>query len=780
LKAIPLVRSSIGGAAAPPLVRQLAPQTKKEANRLANYTLGLKLGQGARGAVYAATRFDMPDAAFAVKFVPSQYYDGEDALLMSLNHPNVLPILESFRIPRRDGKPGEELCYVLPLCSNGDLCCYCANFEGGVLTEEAFWRALLLLATGLDYLHSKNIIHSDIKPQNILLHGVDDMMLADFGTAREHVGAEGVGEIVGTIAYMSPETFESFTVSEQADMWSLGATFFTALSGPGKCVFGIKDGNAERAAAAKIVKSGGRWVPPELPPGPHLSDELRSIVRQMLDYDPALRPTPSQLLLRPLVREARVRADAFANPAAPTTALGLARAQTVANALAQCGWSSSPLSHRELDDLATAFKLLSSLSARSQELVRARKLPLGHMPRSAFCHVLNAASLRGLLSDDLLNVLEVGHHTGVVSWQDFVAGVAALETRSGGDHEGHLVAAFRAFGSDGAGKLTRTELEDFFIAVGLEPPEGFSTLPDTSLFVSSVFRAIDKDGSGTLSMEEFQLLVANSKPCSVCSKIQTLSEYAEHFAECKARVFRERAVELNVDARVAALFEPVSHVDGKRREVAPPSDNATLIVDRLFLGNQWSATGDAFIKANKIRAIVNVARSEAHTLSEEERAALGVDEVRSEDVFDVVDVDASEQLARAADAVHELLTRRDDASGNVLVHCVQGISRSAATVIAYFVRHRGMTLVEAAALVRGKRFVSYPNLSFWKSLRTFELEKRGVTTVPEAALQLHGTVVLLGDRAAEAVAAAGTPLAKSGSLPEPTGARLQRYVSHMQ
>ena len=68
-------------------------------NRLAEYTLGVRLGGGAFGQVFAASRRGTPDAAFAIKLVRKDKYDAEDVVLRGLNHPNVVPCLESFLAP---------------------------------------------------------------------------------------------------------------------------------------------------------------------------------------------------------------------------------------------------------------------------------------------------------------------------------------------------------------------------------------------------------------------------------------------------------------------------------------------------------------------------------------------------------------------------------------------------------------------------------------------------------------------------------------------------------
>jgi dual specificity phosphatase 12 len=256
--------------------------------------------------------------------------------------------------------------------------------------------------------------------------------------------------------------------------------------------------------------------------------------------------------------------------------------------------------------------------------------------------------------------------------------------------------------------------------------------------VAALFRSFDKGGSGVITRAEFEAALASTKPCAICAVDVKKTDYGDHYNECRARVFRERAAALApaVSAEVAALFEPSSHLGGVVL-VDRSTENAVLVAPRLFLGNQWAATGDAFLVPNRVRGIVNCAAREAATLPPERRAELGVLEVRLEDILDIDDVDYSALIVRASDHVKELLAAHAD--GAVLVHCVQGVSRSATVVTAFLVRHAGMSLLDAAALVRRARWQAMPNRAFWRALRNIELDARGgASSVPaEAVEQLH-------------------------------------------
>ncbi len=209
--------------------------------RLGPYEIVAALGAGGMGEVYRArdttlgrdVALKVLPAAFAADADRVARFQREAHTLAALNHPHIVTI---FSIEEHDDMPfmtmelieGSTLDKVIP--------------DGG-LALARFFDIAIALADALSAAHRKHIIHRDLKPTNVMVTDEGRVKVLDFGLARAvdadaiglredvtHLGT-GVGTIVGTMPYMSPEQIEAGPLDHRTDVFSLGVMLYELLTG---------------------------------------------------------------------------------------------------------------------------------------------------------------------------------------------------------------------------------------------------------------------------------------------------------------------------------------------------------------------------------------------------------------------------------------------------------------------------------------------------------------------------------------------------------------------
>lgn len=157
---------------------------------------------------------------------------------------------------------------IMQYCENGS----CTSMAGR-MEEDDIIKFLHDVSAGLEYLHDHNIIHQDIKPDNIMLDDNCNFMVTDFGISVSANGSvyDSQGMSGGTRAYMGPERFEGTTVPA-SDMWSLGASMVELITG-----------NPPYGDHGGLLQAQGEALP-QLPSD--LQPEVRSMILSCLHPDP--------------------------------------------------------------------------------------------------------------------------------------------------------------------------------------------------------------------------------------------------------------------------------------------------------------------------------------------------------------------------------------------------------------------------------------------------------------------------------------------------------------
>jgi serine/threonine protein kinase len=250
----------------------------------ANYELETEVGRGGMGVVYCA-RDKRLKREIAIKILPPelsfradirQRFLREAETAAQLNHPNIVPI---YTVEEKD-----NLVYFVMAYIKGDNLGQRLQQHGPIPPVEVR-RILREVGDALAYAHHRNVIHRDIKPDNIIIdEETGRAMVTDFGIARALTDSgdsrlTATGMAIGTPAYMSPEqSAGDRAIDGRSDLYSLGVVGYQMLCGQPPFVANNTPSMLVKHLSEKPVPVDERW--PDLPP------DLARAVMICLEKDP--------------------------------------------------------------------------------------------------------------------------------------------------------------------------------------------------------------------------------------------------------------------------------------------------------------------------------------------------------------------------------------------------------------------------------------------------------------------------------------------------------------
>ncbi|KAL4235214.1 Serine/threonine-protein kinase Nek4 [Mactra antiquata] len=251
------------------------------------YKICKLLGEGGFGKVFLIEEIADPSVKQALKIMDlTKMDDGEMKLalqeiqlLSSLDHQHVLSYVTCFR-------QDTNLCIVTEYCPNGDLSDYIENQHGNKLEEDRLIEWFRQIASAVEYLHSKNIIHRDLKVQNVFLDANMDCKLGDLGIARILNSTTDFAQTqIGTLHYMSPEIFMGIPYNFKTDIWSLAIVIYelATLEKPFDALF-----------LPGLIYKVTRGQTPDMPTG--YRPEFGTLLSKMMEKDPDDRPSASDII----------------------------------------------------------------------------------------------------------------------------------------------------------------------------------------------------------------------------------------------------------------------------------------------------------------------------------------------------------------------------------------------------------------------------------------------------------------------------------------------------
>lgn len=192
-----------------------------------------KLGQGSFGLVIRATsKISGKDCAMKIikkKNISSQVEEelmaNELNLLKDLSHPNIMEVTEILH--------DKNHWYIaMEVLEGGEL--FDRISEKDTYTEADVVNIIKQVLEACNYMHQKNVVHRDLKPQNVMMKAkdsFDNIKITDLGFACTYDPKQGLNLRLGTPYYMAPELFKKQKYNSKVDIWSIGVIAFQLMTG---------------------------------------------------------------------------------------------------------------------------------------------------------------------------------------------------------------------------------------------------------------------------------------------------------------------------------------------------------------------------------------------------------------------------------------------------------------------------------------------------------------------------------------------------------------------
>lgn len=267
-----------------------------------------KIGQGASGGVYIAHAVNSSNKVVAIKQMNLEQQPKKELIINEIlvmkgsRHPNIVNYIDSYLLKG-------ELWVVMEYMEGGSLTEIVTH---SVMSEGQIGAVCRETLKGLKFLHSKGVIHRDIKSDNILLNTEGNIKMTDFGFCAQ------INEInlkrttmVGTPYWMAPEVVSRKEYGPKVDIWSLGIMIIEMIEGEPPYL------NETPLRALYLIATNGT---PRLKEPEALSNDIKKLLARCLQVDPVKRATAEKLLedkfilesddvstLAPLVKIARMK-----------------------------------------------------------------------------------------------------------------------------------------------------------------------------------------------------------------------------------------------------------------------------------------------------------------------------------------------------------------------------------------------------------------------------------------------------------------------------------------
>ncbi|KAG9454951.1 hypothetical protein H6P81_007855 [Aristolochia fimbriata] len=445
----------------------------------ATYSMGKELGRGQFGVTHLVTHKGTGEQ-FACKTIAKRKLhnndDKEDVRreVQIMHHlagqPNIVELKGVY-----EDKHSVHL--VMELCAGGEL--FDRIIAKGHYTERAAATLFRTIVRIVHTCHSKGVIHRDLKPENfLLLSKAEDAPLkaTDFGLSVFFNEGERFHDIVGSAYYIAPEVLKR-DYGPEVDIWSIGVMLYILLAGVPPFWAESESGIFNAILKGNIDFTGEPW--------PSISPGAKELVRRMLQKEPKLRITASEVLNHPWIKE---DGDAPDTPIDGSVLDKLKQFRAMnkfkkvaLRVIAGC------LSEEEIMGLKAEFK---NMDSDNNGTITLEELKQGLAKQGT--------KLSHYEVEQLMEAADADGN-GNIDYDEFITATMHLK---GTDREDHLYTAFQYFDKDNSGFITMEELEQALKEYGMQDDRD----------IKEIISEVDGDNDGRINYDEFAAMMRKGQP----------------------------------------------------------------------------------------------------------------------------------------------------------------------------------------------------------------------------------------------------------------------------
>ena len=441
------------------------------------YTLKSELGSGSYGRVVSAIHNQTHESR-AIKIINKLTIKSDETrskimneveILKNLDHPNIVKLYEFH-------EDDTNLYLVMELCTGGEL--LDSIISNGNFDEAQAVLYLKQILSAVVYLHSLNIVHRDLKLENLLIEHSrsSNIKIIDFGASCSFVPGKFLDYRIGTLNYLAPEVIRK-KYTERCDVWSCGVILYVLLSGK------LPFSNKAKAETVKLIQvgeydiEGGVWE--------SISSDAKDLVVSMLEVNPVKRLTAAGAFAHPWLQNCSqppIKANLLQIVSQnlksfnETSKLQRAVIRFIASQL---------LTASEKGDFINIFKTLDS-----DAVGKISEAELRTHWRNIFNEELSEEEAHQIM------IRIDTDRSGFIEYSEFL--VAAMDRKKLLSPE-HLEAVFQAFDSDKNGKISAAELKNVL---------DYQQNLDISVY-ANLIKEVDQNGDGCVDYREFKIMMTS-------------------------------------------------------------------------------------------------------------------------------------------------------------------------------------------------------------------------------------------------------------------------------